>query len=97
MDVVIFLRASDILHGGAKLASIVLLDCHLDDGEDNEGNVWFADCNSKRGHFGGLGADCFDVGAYLLFEVKGEAEYFDELVQDVGCGWEVCSDDCGGE
>ena len=97
MDGVVFVRTLDVLHGGEKLVATVLLDGHLNVGEDNEGNVWFADCDSKNGNFGGLVAERFDVGTYLLFEVKGEAEYFDELVQDVGCGWEVCSDDCGGE
>ena len=89
MDGVVFVRTSDVLHGGEKLVATVLLDGHLNVGEDNEGNVWFADCDYKRGHFGGLGAERFDVGAYLLFEVEGEAEDFNELVQDIGCGWAV--------
>ena len=80
MDGVVFLRALDVLYGGAKLSAISPLDGHLDVGKDNEGKVWFADCDSKNGNFGGLVAERFDVGTYLLFEVKGEAEDFDELV-----------------
>ena len=67
MDGVLFVRASDVLYGGAKLAAIVLLECNLDVVDNNEGNVWFADCDSKCDHFGVLGAERFDVGAYLLF------------------------------
>ena len=89
MDGVVFVRASDVLHGGAKLAAIVLIYGHLDVGKDNEVNVWFADCDSKRGHFGGLVAERFDVGAYFLFEAEAESEEFGELVQDAGRGWAV--------
>ena len=66
MDGIVLVLLADGLHGRAEFATIVVLDCHLDVGEDREGNLCLGYYDAECGHLGGFCPEDFYVGAALF-------------------------------
>ena len=97
MDNIVVILSPDGLHCLVELTAIVILNGHIDVGDDDEGKVRLRYDHSECGHSCCFVSKRFDVGAAFLEEFECKADDFKELIQYVGGCWTVGAADGGGK